>query len=200
MALSDVPADLVERCRQGEASAFDELFTMIHDDLFRWSFSLVRDEEDAQEIMQDCFVRIFRHINRLQDPKKFAQWASRLLVNQTNTFRVKKRKNQTEELEEGYDVKDEALPLAARGNPNPRTAAAQKEILDHVNTAIRELPPRQRTAVMLFDVKNQSIKQIAEQLGTSEGAVKFNIFQGRRKLRLLLEKYIDEDGNLSIPD
>lgn len=199
MALSDVPADLVERCRQGDQAAFDELFTMIHDDLFRWSYSLVRDEEDAQEIMQDCFVRIFRHINRLQDPKKFAQWASRLLVNQTNTFRVKKRKNQTEELEEGYDVKDEALPLAARATPNPRTAAAQKEILDHVNTAIRELPPRQRTAVMLFDVKNQSIKQIAEQLGTSEGAVKFNIFQGRRKLRLLLEKYVDEDGNLSIP-
>lgn len=199
MALSDVPPELVDRCREGDGAAFDELFTMIHDDLFRWSYSLVRDEEDAQEIMQDCFVRIFRHINRLQDPAKFAQWASRLLVNQTNTYRVKKRKHQTEELEEGYDVKDDALPLSARSSPNPRTAAARKEVLDHVNEAIRALPPRQRTAVMLFDVKGQSIRQIAEQLECSEGAVKFNIFQGRRKLRLLLEKYVDDDGNLSIP-
>ncbi|MEO8377143.1 MAG: sigma-70 region 4 domain-containing protein, partial [Candidatus Sumerlaeota bacterium] len=62
------------------------------------------------------------------------------------------------------------------------------------------LPPRQRNAVLMFDVNNKSIKEIATELGCSEGAVKFNIFQGRRKLRALLENYVDQHGNLSLSE
>lgn len=200
MALSDVPVQLVERCRAGEPSAFDDLFTLINDDLYRWAYSLVRNEDDALEIVQECMTRIFRHLGRLEDPKKFPHWVSRLLINQTNTFRVKARRHQTEELEDGVDVEDGALPLQGAASVNPRKAAEQKEIYRKVNEAIRELPPRQRTAVLMFDVKGHSIKQIANDLGCSEGAVKFNIFQGRRKLRALLEEYVDKDGNLSLAD
>lgn len=200
MSLSDVPVALVDRCRSGDSKAFDELFTMIHEDLFRWTFSLVRNEDDALEIMQDCFVRIFRHLHRLQDSKKFPNWVSRLVVNQTNTFRVKRRKNQTEELEEGFDVQEDSLPIQGRAGPNPRKALEREEVFRHVNEAITELPPRQRAAVLLFDVQGKSIREIAEQLECSEGAVKFNIFQGRRKLRALLEKYVDTDGNLSLTE
>lgn len=198
MALSDVPPELVKRCQDGEADAFDELFTMINDDLFRWTYSLVRNEDDALEVVQESFIRIFRHIHRLEDPAKFPHWVSRLVINQTNTFRVKRTRHQTEELEEGYDVQEEALPLQGRAGADPRKAMEQAEVLDHVNEAIRELPPRQRTAVLLFDVKGYSIRQIAEELGCSEGAVKFNIFQGRRKLRGLLEQYVDNSGNISL--
>jgi RNA polymerase sigma-70 factor (ECF subfamily) len=200
VALSDVPASLVDRCRTGDSAAFDELFTMIHQDLYRWAYSLVRDEDDAMEVVQDCFLRIFRHLNRLQDSKKFPHWVSRLLMNQTNTFRVKKRRGQTEELEEGFDVEEDALPIQGRAGPNPRKAAEKEEVFRHVNEAIRELPPRQRTAVLLFDVQGRSIREIADELGCSEGAVKFNIFQGRRKLRALLENYVDQDGKLSLTE
>lgn len=173
---------------------------MIHQDLYRWAYSLVRDEDDAMEVVQDCFLRIFRHLNRLQDSKKFPHWVSRLLMNQTNTFRVKKRRGQTEELEEGFDVEEDALPIQGRAGPNPRKAAEKEEVFRHVNEAIRELPPRQRTAVLLFDVQGRSIREIADELGCSEGAVKFNIFQGRRKLRALLENYVDQDGKLSLTE
>lgn len=198
MALSDVPPDLVERCRSGDGEAFDELFSLVYDDIFRWAYSMVRDEDDAGEVAQECFIRIFRHLHRLEDPTKFPQWVSRLLVNQTNTFRVKRRRHQTEELEDGFDVQDDALPLQGTAGSSPRKAAEQNEILDKVNDAIRDLPPRQRTAVLMFDVQGHSIREIATQLGCSEGAVKFNIFQGRRKLRALLETYVDKDGNLSL--
>lgn len=198
MALNDVPTPLIERCQQGEPGAFDELFTLIHDDIFRWSYSLVRNEDDALEITQECFIRIFRHIERLQDARKFAQWVGRLLVNQTNTYRVKSKKHQTEELEEGFDVEEDALPMQGTAAPDPRAATERREILQRVNEAIRHLPPRQRQAVLLFDVKNRSIKEIAGDLQCSEGAVKFNIFQGRRKLRALLEEYVGQDGKLSL--
>lgn len=200
MALSDVPVTLVDRCRTGDAGAFDELFTMIHDDVFRWVYSLVRNEDDALEITQECFIRIFRHIGHLHESSKFAQWVGRLLVNQTNTYRVKSKRHQTEELEEGFDVQEDALPLQGASGPNPRAAAQRREVLAHVNEAIRQLPPRQRLAVLLFDVKGRSIKEIAEELECSEGAVKFNIFQGRRKLRLLLECYVGKDGKLNLAE
>jgi RNA polymerase sigma-70 factor (ECF subfamily) len=200
VALSDVPAELVDRCKQGDPGAFDELFTLIHEDLYRWAYSMVRNEDDAMDVAQDCFLRIFRHLGRLQDSRKFAQWCSRLLVNQANTFRVRRRKHQTEELEDGFDVGEESLPLQGRAAPSPRTAASQREVLEQVNAAIRELPPRQRTAVLLFDVKQMTIREVAEQLGCSEGAVKFNIHQGRRKLRVLLGNLVDKDGNISLPE
>jgi RNA polymerase sigma-70 factor (ECF subfamily) len=200
LALADVPPELVLRCREGDQAAFDELFRFINQDIFRWAYSLVRDEDDAMEVMQDCFMRIFRHLHRLEDPKKFANWVSRLIVNQANTFRVKRSKKQTESLEEGYDVEEDALPLQGRAGPNPREAASKEEVFRHVNEAIRELPPRQRMAVLLFDVQGRSIREIAEELGCSEGAVKFNIFQGRRKLRTLLEDYVDGDGKLKLAE
>jgi RNA polymerase sigma-70 factor (ECF subfamily) len=200
VALSDVSPALVARCQKGDQRAFDELFRQIHDDLFRWAFSLVRDEDDALEITQECFVRIFRHMHKLEDPARFPQWASRLLVNQTNTFRVKKNRNQTEELLEQYDVEESSFPIQGSTGPSPRKAAERREIFARVNEAIRELPPRQRQAVLLFDVEGKSIREIADMMECSEGAIKFNIFQGRRKLRLLLEEYVDKDGNLSITE
>ncbi len=195
MALADIPPDLVQRCQRGDDAAYDALFRAIRDDLFRWIFSLVRSEEDTEEILQECLIRIFRHLPRLQDPNRFAAWTSRMVVNQVNTWRVRARKTRMEALEEGWEAPREALPLQGSPGPGPRAVLAREEILRDVNEAIKELPPRQRTAVMLFDVQGWSIRQIAEELDCSEGAVKFNIFQGRRKLRNLLTAHIDADGN-----
>jgi len=159
----------------------------------------MRDEDDALEVVQDCFLRIFRHLHRLQDSKKFGHWVSRLLVNQANTMRGKRKRQQTDELEDGFDDQEEVdLPLHGRPAPSPRKAAHRNEVFAKVNEAIQELPPRQRIAVLLFDVQNKSIKEIATELECSEGAVKFNIFQGRRKLRALLEEYVDGDGKLDL--
>lgn len=195
MALADVPPELIARCQSDEPGAFDELFNLIHNDMFRWIYSMVRNEDDTMEILQECCVRIYRHLPRLQDRHRFGAWSARMIVNQVNTWRVKAARQRTEMLEEGWEVPNEALPIQGTGSPDPRTAAARREVLRDVNDAIRELPPRQRTAVLLFDVKGWSIKEIARELECSEGAVKFNIFQGRRKLRALLKDYVDERGN-----
>lgn len=199
MALKDVPSDLVERCQRGDSPAFDQLFAMIRDDMFRWIYSMLRDEDETEEVLQECCVRIFRHLPRLKDSARFGPWASRMIVNQVNTRRVKARRTRLEHLEEAVEVENDALPIqGSAGSVNPRSAAARSEILEHVNRAIAELPPRQRTAVMLFDVQGWSIRQIAEELECSEGAVKFNMFQGRRKLRELLGQYVDGAGHLAM--
>src|SRR5690606_7912677 len=148
------------------------------EDMFRWIYSMLRDEDETEEVLQECCVRIFRHLPRLNDPARFGAWSSRMIVNQVNTRRVKARKTRLEQLKDGAEFGSESLPLQGRAGATPRAAAARSEILDHVNQAIAELPPKQRTAVMLFDVEGWSIRQIAEELDCSEGAVKFNMFQG----------------------
>jgi RNA polymerase sigma-70 factor, ECF subfamily len=92
VALKDVPSDLVERCQRGDAAAFDELFTMIRDDMFRWIYSMLRDEDETEEVLQECCVRMFRHIARLKESGRFGPWASRMIVNQVNTRRVNTRR------------------------------------------------------------------------------------------------------------
>ncbi|MCB2153994.1 RNA polymerase sigma factor [bacterium] len=200
MALSDVPAELVERCQKGDSDAFSDLFEMIRDDLFRWAYSLLRNEDDALEVVQECSIRIFRHLERLKDPKRFSAWVGRMLVNQVNTYRVKAARTRTESLEDGLEAPEESLPIQGTPGAGPRAAASRNEVYRDVNAAIQELPPRQRTAVLLFDVKGWSIKEVAAELGTTEGAVKFNIFQGRRKLRQLLDGYVNEKGELNVED
>lgn len=200
VALNDVPPDLVRRCRAGEQRAFDQLFGMIHQDLFRWAFSMLRNEEDALDVTQECMTRIFRHLPNLKEDAKFPGWASRLLMNQVNTFRVKRKKNQTDEWEDGYDTEDAQLPMQGKAGANPRKAAEKQEVYRQVNEAIAELPTQQRLCVLMFDVQNRSIKEIATELECSEGAVKFNIFQGRRKLREALGHYVDADGNLNLTE
>ncbi len=195
MALADIPPALVVRCQKGDEAAYDELFRAIRDDLFRWIFSLVRSEDDTEEILQECLIRIFRHLPRLHDPARFAAWTSRMVVNQVNTWRVRARKTRLESLEEGWEAPREALPLQGTSGASPRAILAREEVRRDVNAAITQLPPRQRTAVMLFDVQGWSIRQIATELDCSEGAVKFNIFQGRRKLRVLLTNQLDAQGN-----
>lgn len=198
--LSDVPAQLVDRCRRDDPGAFDELVGMIHHDVYRFTYSLLRDEDDAQEVAQDVFVRIYRHLASLHDSRRFGSWVTRMIVNQVNTHRVRANRTRLESLEEDWEVPNESLPIQGRSDTNPRSHAARGEVRRDVNRAITELPPRQRTAVMLFDVEGWPIRQIAEHLSCSEGAVKFNIFQGRRKLRALLSDHAFEGRTNSQPD
>ncbi|MDX1971834.1 MAG: RNA polymerase sigma factor [Candidatus Sumerlaeia bacterium] len=201
MALKDIPVELVVRCQNADRGAQEQLFGLIREDLFRWIYSMVRNEEDALELLQECCLRVFRHLPRLKEPEKFAGWTSRLVVNQVNTWRVKARKTALDELTDGIEVENDQLPIqGGRSTPNPRAALSRKQVLERVNAAMNELPPKQRIAVELFDLQHHSIREIAELQGCSEGAVKFNIFQGRRKLRELLEPYVNQSGLLDMEE
>jgi len=198
VSIDQVSEDLILHCQQDAPGAYDELFQLIQEDLYRWIYSLVRDAEDTDEIFQETCVRIYRHLRRLKEPAKFAAWVSRIVVNQANTFRSRAGRMRTVALEESIEVPNESLVAQSTPGLDARQEVYRKEVLQEVNDAIRELPPRQRNAVLLFDVENYSIKEIAQLMECSEGAVKFNIHQGRRKLRELLAHHIEEQGDRKI--
>jgi RNA polymerase sigma-70 factor (ECF subfamily) len=190
VAISDVSTQLIKRCQLGEPEAFEELCRQIIHELFNWVFSILRDPDDTDEVLQESLIRVFKHIGTLKEADKFPQWLIRIAINQCYTHRSRKSRTEHYSLSEEIMVKTESNLFHPREVANPRQVLMQKEVLGEINAAIAKLPPKQRTAIMLFEVKGHSIREIAALLRCSEGAVKFNIHQARKKLRRELQHHL----------
>src|SRR5690606_4972556 len=109
--------------------------------------------DDAEEVLQEVYVRIFRHIHKLKDPAKFQAWISRLLINQCNTFLKNRGRHMSYSLDETIESTDDQLPLQGSSDiASPRDSLAQKELFQTIQKAILTLPPKQRMAIQLFEV------------------------------------------------
>lgn len=194
MGLSDFDLGLVTRCQSGEAGAFDVLFGTVGSDLYRFILSILRNHDDADDVYQEVLIRIHRHIRGLKSAQKFASWARQISVNQCHTHRARAaRKSHV-----SWDALEDPPPIEEtvwqpQGVETPRQAALRAEVRGKINDAIADLPPRQRTCLAMFEVEGQSIREIAEQLSCSEGAVKFNLHQARKKLQGSLKGYLNSD-------
>ncbi len=183
MSFLNASEDLIKRCQNGDEKAFSELYNLLNKDVYRLIYSITRNNEDTEEIFQECWIRIFRHITALKETAKFPGWISRIVVNQANTHFRKEKKSDFDELNEDIDVPAEDVMFKSGSPESPRQTLIRKEIRSEINQAIAELPNKQRIALVLFDVKGYSIKEIARNLNCSEGAIKFNIHQARQKLQ-----------------
>lgn len=190
MALQDVPIELVTRCQQGNQAAFEELVGRIGPDLYKMIFAQVRDHDDTDEILQECLIRLYKHLPTLREVVKFPGWVSRMIVNQCHSHRLKRSRTAMESTDELVEIQDREVMWQNPHTGNPRKDLMRKEVLADINEAIRELPPRQRSAIVLFEVEGYSIRDVAEAMNCSEGAVKFNIHQARKKLKSSLRQYV----------
>jgi len=190
VALQDVPTELVVRCQQGDPSAFEDLVGRIGPDLYKMIYAQVRDHDDTDEILQECLIRIYKHLGTLREVAKFPGWISRMIVNQCHSHRLKRARTVMESTDDLVEVNDRDVMWQNPQAGNPRKILMRKEIMADINRAIRELPPRQRSAIVLFEVEGFSIRQIANTMECSEGAVKFNIHQARKKLKASLRQYV----------
>lgn len=185
MRFSEVPLSLLSRCRGGDLAAFEELCACIQHDLYAFLLSLVRNHEDAADIHQECLVRMFRSLPKLRELDRFPGWLMRMAVNQTHTFREKA--NRVQVLPIGAESETAFQPVAGAAGPqSPREASAARELQALLQQAMEALPPRQQTAIALYEVEQMSVREISQVMECSEGAVKFHLHEARKKLRALL--------------
>lgn len=182
MALSDVPIPAIEAAQTGERDAVERLLKLVSPDLYRIIFSMLRDHDDTDEVLQETLLRIFRYLKNLKEPSKFASWTMRIAVNQVQSWRMKKGRTRLFELPEGMEP-DEGVVIVGRAGLAPREAAESRELREEIDRAVTELPARQQTALMLFELEGSSIKEVAQAMACSEGAVKFNLHEARKKLQ-----------------
>jgi RNA polymerase sigma-70 factor (ECF subfamily) len=181
---------LLEACRAGDVAAFERLCHAVEADLYGFLFSLLRDHDATDEALQECLVRLYRHLPGLRDLERFPGWLMKMAVNQCRTVQARARIMPFQPLEEGIEYPNEQVLGNPHSGDSPPAVAQRAEMMAEVDAAIATLPPRQRAAIVLFEIEDHSISEIAEILECSEGAVKFNLHEARKKLREALRHHL----------
>ena len=172
VASSDV--DLVVRARGGDLDAFTLLVARYRDRFVRYAKHLLGSHEDAEEAVQDAFVRAHRALSQC-DPERFAAWAYRILINRCRTMSKRRRwwKIRADDIDRAVDV----------GVPHPAAQAAWRE---EIERALRGLSEEQREAFLLKYVEDMSYQEISLATGASIPALKMRVSRACERMRGML--------------
>lgn len=173
----DRTANLVDRARNGDRTAFEALVRATYADTYTLAYRLTGDEEDARDVVQETYLRAFRGIARFRGDAQFTTWLYRITANAASTHLGRRAKHRHEELSADDSVADE------RPDIDPGQQAENEALRHRLRAAIDRLPPRLRAVVVLRDVYDLPHGAIAEELGISETAAKVRLHRARRRLR-----------------
>lgn len=186
---------LVRRVLAGERAAFDTLVERYQKRATSVSYRLVGNVHDALEVVQDAFIRAYRNVETLEEPARFGAWLLRIVTNLSLNFRrdraVGGRKVSLAESSGDDDAPaEQRLADSAASDERPGATLAAGELSEVVQRAMDELPEQQRVALVLFSVEALPQKDVASIMGCSVEAVKWHVFQARRKLKDRLADYL----------
>ena len=167
---------LVQRAAAGEREAFDELVRLTHRDAFGLAVRLTGNQEDARDVVQDAYLRAYRSIGRFRGEARFSTWLYRIVANCASTHNTRRGRHRHELLAD--DVAIDTAPES-----DPVQSAETADLRDELDAAIRALPDRLRSVVVLRDVYDLPHEAIAEELGISVSAAKVRLHRARRRLR-----------------
>jgi RNA polymerase sigma-70 factor (ECF subfamily) len=163
-------ATLVEAPRRGDVRAFEALVVRTHRAVYGLVWRLVGNHEDAADVMQETYLRIWRGLGRYRGDAAFETWAYRVAANAALSH-LRRRAREPEPIDPGL-----LPPLASAAEPDGGLEAAA------IERALLRLPAPMRTVIVLKDIYGFSLEEIARRLGATEGAVKVRLFRARRRL------------------
>lgn len=173
-------ADLVRRARRGDARAFEELARMNERALYRHVYRVVGTAEDAEDVVQDAFVSVWRSLSSFQGGS-FRAWLFRIATNRAiDVIRSRRRRGELP-LEPEDDEVEWSEPAAP--GPGPLELASQSEAFAAVEEALTAVPAEQRAALLLRDVEGCSYEEIAHITAVEIGTVKSRIHRARLLVR-----------------
>lgn len=176
-------AALVERARSGDQGAMAALYERTCSKVFRTVRSMIKNEEDAWDVLQDTYIKVFTHLDSFAGEEKFLPWVRQIAANTARDWLKKRKPTLFSDLGGG----EEDLPPEER-LVEERESALPEEVLDREETArllgeiIDSLPEDQRAVIGMFYYQEMTVKDIAAALGASESAVKSRLLYGRRKI------------------
>jgi len=179
-------ARLVEQCRNGDDSAFDELVRRYKDRVFNVVCRFLGNREDALDVVQEVFVRAYRSIGGFQGRSKVYTWLYSIAANLArNRLRDQSRKGRDCAVSlEGLEAEAPGIAQrAATADPTPRKALERKELEEALQQCLSELQDHYRLAFVLRTIEDLSYDEIAEVMGCPTGTVKSRLNHARRMLR-----------------
>ncbi len=190
--------DLIARCQEGcqpDRAAFAELLRRYQSHVDKLLYHLAPDWQDRADLAQEVWIRVYRNINRLNEPLKFRGWLSRIATNLFyDELRKRKRVNNPISLDAPRRVEDGEIDWDIESDyPSPDENLTTREFYDQLQTAIADLPDAFRTTIILREIEGMAYEEIAEITGVSLGTVKSRIARARAKLQSVLQNYFDEE-------
>ena len=189
---------LVHAAKAGDLEAFSQLVTRYDRNIFRIAQHITHNEEDAQDVVQDAFLKAYTNLAQFQENSKFYTWLVRIAVNEALMKLRKRRNDRTVSLDEDVETEEGSMPReVADWSPNPEQLYGQSELGDILKKTIQGLPPGFRTVFVLRDVEGLSTEETAEMLDLSVPAVKSRLLRARLQLRERLARYFKakQDGD-----
>jgi RNA polymerase sigma-70 factor (ECF subfamily) len=175
-------AELVRHAQRGSERSFRDLMSAYVGAFYGLARRYCGSHEEADDVLQDAFVKVYQNLGGLSRPEAFFPWARRILINTALDHIRRRRRGQ--ELEVEVENLDETPHEEVTEAPDRRVE--QREFFGRLERALESLPPRQREIVTLHDVDGLSTEEIASLCQCPPATVRSNLFYGREKLRRLL--------------
>ena len=173
-------AQTVERAKQGDREAMAKLYEVTCNEVWRTACSLIRDEDDAMDVLQDTYLKAFRSLEQLESAESLRPWLRQIAANTARDQLRKKKPALFSELSE-----EEELPFDAeeeRIEALPEARLDQKETQRLVRELLNELSDAQRVVIGMYYYQDTPVKEIAKTLGLSENTVKGHLRYGKQRL------------------
>jgi RNA polymerase sigma-70 factor (ECF subfamily) len=181
---------LVQAAKGGDLGAFEQLVKRYDRNVFRIAQHITNNREDAEDVVQDAFLKAYENLGQFQGQSKFYTWLVRIAVNEALMKLRRRRPERMVSLDEEVKTEDDSMPREiADWSPNPEQLYTQAELRDILQRTIQGLPPSFRTVFVLRDVEGLSTEETADALDLSIPAVKSRLLRARLQLRERLNKY-----------
>lgn len=185
---------LVQRAQAGERGAFRDLYERHHKRAFAVAYGVLKNKQDALDVVQESFVKVHRHLDGFQGSSSFYTWLYRIVMNLA-IDQLRRRKTARpavydDTIDQESDRIDEAV-LPRMADSNPRKAVIRRELMARVEEALATLPEYHRQVIVLREIEGLSYEEMAEALDVPKGTIMSRLFHARRKMQVALADYAD---------
>ncbi len=175
---------LVHASKSGDVAAFEELVKRYDRKLLRIAQHLTHNREDAEDVVQEAFLKAFQHLDQFREDSTFSTWLIRIALNQSLMKLRKQRSTREISIDKDFQSEEDNLPIdVADWAPNPEELYRAAELQEILRKTLQELGPGLRVVFVLRDIEGFSLEQTTEALGLSLAAVKARSWRARLQLR-----------------
>lgn len=192
-AADDMP--LVRRVQAGDHAAFRLLFDKYHRRVYAVALGVVKNPQDARDVVQEAFVKVHRHLGSFQGASSFYTWLYRITMNlaidHTRRKKTARSVDYDDTLQRDDELNDPHNLKPQYGGSEPAKTLSRKELAEKIQGALSTLPEYHRQAIVLREIEGLSYEEIAKVMKVPKGTIMSRLFHARRKMQSALADYVD---------
>lgn len=188
--------EVVSRVKGGETALYEILMRRYNQRLYRAARAILKDEAEAEDVLQDAYVRAFQNLHQFEGRAPFSAWLLRIAVNEA--LGRKRGRDRTTSLEDGNENGETSMNIVETA-PDPEQSATRTELGQMLETVVLGLPEAYRAVVMLRDVEEMTTAETAAALELTEENVKIRLHRGHAMMREMLFEKVGAEAKTAFP-